>query len=166
MYSIRCNIVKSNPVNAAKDASIYVLKNRDTIFGIQKPVVRAGVDASCKKMALVTFTSRKDVLSFVRFCGTLQQKGIGLNTGLLQNDVLEFQAMEAGNRWMSLNAVEVPFAEVENMCMVHAIDLVLLRELSVEGRPAKRGLQGIEVTYDPPPPAMSVCVLNRVYNRA
>lgn len=161
MYAIKCNIVKSNPVNAAKDAHMYVLKNRETLFGIQRPVVRAGVDPLCKKMAIVTFTTRKDVTAFATACKTLQKRGIGLNTGVLANDRLEFEAMETGNRWMALNVHEAAYSDLENMCIVHAINLVILREVTSDCR----SLQGVEVSFDPPPARTSAHVLNRLYNR-
>lgn len=167
MHAIKCNIVKSNPANAAKDAHVYVLKARDTVFGIQRPILRSDVEPLCKKMAIIAFTSRKDVASFADICNTLQNKGIGLNTGVLESDRLEFQKMERGSHRMTLNVHETPYADLENACIVHAMDLVIFREVTaVLGmRSGIQGLQGIEVSYDAPSTLTSIRVLNRLYNR-
>jgi hypothetical protein len=128
------------------------------MFGVQKPIVRSSMDPLCRKMVLLSFIDPKDVSTFVTYARILQKKKIGLNTGVLENEHISWAPMQLGDRWMLMDSVKMPFSEIENMCMIHYLDLIIVREMTT------KYLQGIEVTYDLPPPSISIRVLNRLYH--
>jgi hypothetical protein len=169
MYALKCPIIQSNPTyplnhrRGSKDHGImYTLKHRNTYLGVQKPLVRSGIDPLCQKVSILAFVDKKDVVSFLSFCRWLQKKNIALNTGYIENDALQWHPMKEGDKWMSLEVASLPFAEMENNCMVNYLDLMILQ--NVQCRLTDWSAQGIEITYDLPPKTIAARILNRLYH--
>ena len=160
LAKLKCNIIQSNPTNAKGTSNLYVLRHRDTYFGVQRQVLRPNMDPHCRKMMVVSFTDRKDVHTFVTHCRNMQKRKMGLNTGVLCNEAIVWSPMENGDRWLGMDAIQTTYADLENICMLHYLDLLIVRHISTPSRI----LQGIEITYDMPPPAISMRVLNRLYH--
>lgn len=152
--SIELNVAKCNPVHQSHK-TVFALKNKGSVFGLQKGL-------ECRKLALLMFTNRKDIDRFSSICLDIQKQHYNINNVVLEDNILLFQPMHKGDRFMIPQIHAEPLPSIENICILHHLDLIVVHDLVRASYGKRWSLNGVEHTFDVPPPAISARILNRV----